>query len=304
MNCDFFRRISEAVGVNGKPPQQIDVTEKEEKGEHFIVRKLDDSCLSDPVINLIYSKVKHMGRNVELLVTLDRISDMWEMNAERDGKRMSILSDIFFQQFENCQMCLKRDIFIHYNMSICIRLAAARVSLNDEFLNEVTLQFSKYTLTDNSDSVDAVLPIEEASRTAIIDPEIDDNVMQQMSKIDNPFLMKGFELYLPMDLCPSMDDVDAKYHDKVETIAWGRCMFRSLESISATAVLPFRKVLENALAKVLDQRYSCASKLVKDILVSEYKLEGHMKLMRCVYMMERGHIMTQFYQQMFNEVCA
>jgi len=37
-------------------------------------------------------------------------------------------------------------------------------------------------------------------------------------------------------------------------------------------------------------------------LVKEYKLEGHLKLMRCVFMMERGHVMTQFYRQMFIEV--
>ncbi|XP_011298263.1 gamma-tubulin complex component 5 [Fopius arisanus] len=78
-------------------------------------------------------------------------------------------------------------------------------------------------------------------------------------------------------------------------------MFRRLEKISPF-VLPFRKVLEGVVDEILDRRYSCATKLVKDILINEYKLENHLRLMRFVFMMERGHVMKRFYQKMFSDI--
>lgn len=180
--------------------------------------------------------------------------------------------------------------------------AALRISLKDEFLNEMMEEFSKYNIPESSDTTDALVAVESEASMREIDIDIDDNINQQMLKMDNPFLMKAFEDYLPVELYPQSDTVDARDQDQVRTIGWGRSIFQTFEKISPTAVLPFRKVLENTLEKVLEQRYSCASKSVKDILVKEYKLEAHLKLMRSVYMMERGHVMTQFYSLMFSEV--
>ncbi|XP_043284016.1 gamma-tubulin complex component 5 isoform X2 [Venturia canescens] len=255
--------ITYQFGISGP----IDTTENYEKGESFAIRELQDDCSVDPVIILLCRKVKHMGRSIDLLVTLDRMADMWKMNAERDSPR---------------------------------------ISLNDEFLNEITREFSKYNIPDSLDTTDALITPFEAKasiqKIQRIDVDIDDNINQQILKMDNPFLMKAFENYLPTELYPQNDTVDAQDQNEVRTIGWGRNIFQTLETISPTAVLPFRKVFENTLEKVLEQRYNCASKLVKDILVKEYKLEAQLKLMRSVYMMERGHIMTQFYNLMFKEI--
>lgn len=67
-------------------------------------------------------------------------------------------------------------------------------------------------------------------------------------------------------------------------------------------ILPFRKILENILAEILVSRYNSASKLVRNIMSEEYKLESQLTLMRSVYMMEAGHIMSKFYQRLFQEV--
>lgn len=64
--------------------EPIDTTDNYEKGESFTIRELDDLCLEDPVINLLCRKVKYMGRSIDLLVTLERMTDMWKMNAGRD----------------------------------------------------------------------------------------------------------------------------------------------------------------------------------------------------------------------------
>ena len=67
-------------------------------------------------------------------------------------------------------------------------------------------------------------------------------------------------------------------------------------------VLPVRKIIQQSLIEILDTRYSNTSKLVKDILIKEYKLEEHLKLMRCIYMMENSHIMNKFIFQFFTQV--
>ena len=68
------------------------------------------------------------------------------------------------------------------------------------------------------------------------------------------------------------------------------------------SILPLRKVFEQSLSRILDFRYISASKLVKEIMIREYKLEDNLKLMRSVYMMERGHVMNKFCNVMFSEV--
>lgn len=67
-------------------------------------------------------------------------------------------------------------------------------------------------------------------------------------------------------------------------------------------ILPLQNILKNTLSEILSLRYSNASKLVKNIMVEEYKLQTHLKLLRSVYMMEAGHVMNKFYQILFYEV--
>jgi len=63
-----------------------------------------------------------------------------------------------------------------------------------------------------------------------------------------------------------------------------------------------QNILEKTLSEILILRYNSASKLVKDIMIDEYKLQTHLKLLRFVYMMEAGHVMNKFYQILFYEV--
>ena len=70
--------------IEGDSVDAYDTTDHSEKGESFAIRELDESCLTDPMMNLLGRKIIHMGRSIELLVTLNRISDMWQMNAERE----------------------------------------------------------------------------------------------------------------------------------------------------------------------------------------------------------------------------
>lgn len=67
-------------------------------------------------------------------------------------------------------------------------------------------------------------------------------------------------------------------------------------------ILPLQNILENTLSEILILRYNSASKLVRNIMVEEYKLQTHLKLLRFVYMMEAGHVMNKFYQILFHEV--
>lgn len=67
-------------------------------------------------------------------------------------------------------------------------------------------------------------------------------------------------------------------------------------------ILPMQNILENTLSEILILRYNSASKLVKNIMIEEYKLQTHLKLLRFVYMMEAGHVMNKFYQILFYEV--
>lgn len=67
-------------------------------------------------------------------------------------------------------------------------------------------------------------------------------------------------------------------------------------------ILPLQNILKNTLSTILNLRYSSASKLVKNIMVEEYKLQTHLKLLRSVYMMEAGHVMNKFHQILFYEV--
>lgn len=63
-----------------------------------------------------------------------------------------------------------------------------------------------------------------------------------------------------------------------------------------------QNILKNTLSEILILRYNSASKLVKNIMIEEYKLQIHLKLLRFVYMMEAGHVLNKFCQILFHEV--
>ncbi|XP_033207216.1 gamma-tubulin complex component 5 [Belonocnema kinseyi] len=226
--------------------------------KRFAVRELDEKCAKDPIMQLLLQKVCQMGRSIELLVTLDRLSDMWDTMNDRN---------VYF-------------------------VTARKVTLNEEFRREVASESSKYNVS--CDTTDIVVPKVQTHFFQIADQSI----LHQASISDNPFLMKAFESYLPIDesRADTVDETDLKSEGNKKTESFVR-----FELIS-NSILPLRKVFENALSRILDFRYISASKLVKEIMIREYKLEENLKLMRSVYMMERGHIMNRFCNQMFSEI--
>lgn len=64
--------------------------EGEQLYKKFKVRKLQEESIKDPVMQLLLKKVCQMGRNIELLVTLDRLSDMWDTMNDQDGKILQL----------------------------------------------------------------------------------------------------------------------------------------------------------------------------------------------------------------------
>ncbi|KAK0171743.1 hypothetical protein PV328_005153 [Microctonus aethiopoides] len=232
----------------------------------------DDDEFHDPIMKKLIRKVRDMGRSIELLVTMDRISELWKSNAEQN---------------------------------------TSQLSLNDEFIAEVIAELSKYG-KNCVDELDANEEFAQDGNESMIDSEtsspnsifsdVEANIRKQVLRINNPFLMKVFQDYLPSMGIAAVDAVDSNSKNNEEICDnWGINIFHKLEKISPF-ILPYREVLERVLEKILDRRYSCASKLVKDILIDEYKLGQHLKLMRSIYMMERGHIMKKFYQHMFQAI--
>lgn len=63
----------------------IRVIEDEEQTEKFTIRLSDNICLTDPIMQFLLHKVQHMGHSIELLVSLDRIADIWKMDNEDNG---------------------------------------------------------------------------------------------------------------------------------------------------------------------------------------------------------------------------
>ncbi|XP_044018386.1 gamma-tubulin complex component 5 isoform X2 [Aphidius gifuensis] len=229
----------------------------------FVTTKCTDKTISDPVLIKLFQKVMDIGRSIEILVTLDRLSDMWKKNTK---------------QFEN-----------------------NRVPLSVEFVTQVLFELKIYSSNNNNDEPDMIEQDEDVDSSSTKSEKLsgnntisdmEENIKQQILRINNPFLMKAFQTYLPPVL--NIDTVDAKSNNKNNNNSTE--IYDKLEKISPY-ILPFRKVLENVLDEILDRRYSCAAKLVKDILVNEYKLEHHLKLMRSIYMMEREHVMKKFFQQ-------
>ncbi|XP_015124068.1 gamma-tubulin complex component 5 [Diachasma alloeum] len=252
--------------------KNFEAQDKEENGSSsslwrikFIMLENEEPETLDPIMKKLFRKVRDMGRSIELLVTLDRISDMWRINSE---------------QFEE------------------------RIPLCEEFTRRVLEGLEKFGGADEIDDVEEVNIIMESDSDVLSEQrftELEENIRQQVLRINNSFLMKVFQKYLPPI---NVDVIDCKGDETTKACresCSGIQIFKRLEKMSRY-VLPFRKVLEEVLDEILDRRYSCAAKLVKDILINEYKLEKHLRLMRSVFMMERGHVMTRFYQMMFSDV--
>lgn len=59
--------------------------ENDEQAGKFTIRLSDNICLKDPIMQFLLQKVQHMGHSIELLVSLDRIADIWRMDNENNG---------------------------------------------------------------------------------------------------------------------------------------------------------------------------------------------------------------------------
>lgn len=59
--------------------------ENGEQNKKFTIRLYDDVCSTDPIMQFLLQKVQHMGHSIELLVSLDRITDIWRIDNENNG---------------------------------------------------------------------------------------------------------------------------------------------------------------------------------------------------------------------------
>ncbi|XP_072754778.1 gamma-tubulin complex component 5 isoform X1 [Anoplolepis gracilipes] len=241
-------------------PENI-LMENVEQNEKFTVRLSDNICWTDPIMQFLLQKVQHMGHSIELLVSLDRITDIWKLDNENNDMR---------------------------------------ISLNVELQNRLFSEISKYS-PEVEETDASVLQIDKLSLQEY-DADIEKNILEQLSISHNPFLMKAMEDYMPCELYKN-DTVDAYMHNthvlktKQDQIY---DLYKKLQKIKYT--LPLQKILENILSEILILHYNSASKLVRNIMVEEYKIQTHLKLLRFVYMMEAGHVMNKFYQILFYEI--
>lgn len=283
--------------------------DKNEQAEKFTIRLSDNICLTDPIIQFLLQKVQYMGHNIELLVSLDRIADIWRMDNEYNG--LWTMTDIFTSFF----------YIVNLYIIICC-IADIKVSLNIELQNKLLLEMSKYS--QSVEETDTALQVDE--RLQKYDVDIEKNIIQQLSTLHNPFLMKVMEDYMPCELYKNdmvdtvhnthnskrkLDQIHNLYKEYVNlqkiinlfpiiyTLEITYIFFR-LQKIKY--ILPMQNILKNTLSEILILRYNSASKLVKNIMIEEYKLQIHLKLLRFVYMMEAGHVLNKFYQILFYEV--
>ncbi|XP_050477296.1 gamma-tubulin complex component 5 isoform X4 [Bombus huntii] len=237
------------------------VSESSTQYETLFLRPLDNICLRDPIMQFLIRKIQHIGQSIELLVSLDRITDIWRINVGGNE--------------------LKR-------------------SLVDEFYAKLEVEISKYSADEQKEEKKVSSSQKKEVTKNEYDEDMEKNIIKQLSEFNNPFLLKALEEYLPSELLKKSDTDDAEV-PQIQNIKMETNIFKRLERES-NYILPFRKILENILAEILISRYNGASKLVKNIMCEEYKLESHLTLMRSVYMMEAGHIMNKFYQRLFHEI--
>ncbi|XP_031830564.1 gamma-tubulin complex component 5 isoform X2 [Nomia melanderi] len=224
----------------------------------FSLRPLDSLCLTDPIMQFLIKKMQRMGQSVELLVSLDRITDIWKINTENETK----------------------------------------MSLVNEFYSKLKLEISKFNMHESQKENSSHQENIETSDKE--DEDVERTIIQQLTEFNNLFFLKALEDYIPSELLQNSEtDVYCSKTKNTETDS--NSLFERLEKTSYY-ILPFRKILKNILAEILVSRYNSASKLVKNIMSEEYKLESHLTLMRSVYMMEAGHIMSKFYQKLFQEI--
>ncbi|XP_012342126.1 gamma-tubulin complex component 5 isoform X2 [Apis florea] len=236
------------------------ILENNAQYETFSLRSLDNICLMDPIMQFLIKKIQYIGQSIELLVSLDRITDIWKIN---------------------------------------IRENELKKSLVDEFYIKLETEISKYSTNEQEKEEISSSQEEEVTKNEY-DKDVERNITKQLTEFNNPFLLKAFEDYLPPELLKT-NNSDNINIPKIQNIKVETNIFKRLEKVS-NYILPFRKILENILADILILRYNGASKLVKNIMSEEYKLELHLMLMRSVYMMEAGHIMNKFYQRLFHEI--
>ncbi|KAL0104636.1 hypothetical protein PUN28_017403 [Cardiocondyla obscurior] len=234
--------------------------DENEETEKFTIRLSDNICLTDPIMQFLLQKVQHMGRSIELLVSLDRIADIWKIDNDE-------YNDI-------------------------------RISLNTELQNKLLSEVSKYNPsveeTDTVSQIDEILPEYDA--------DIEINIIQQLSTLHNPFFMKAMEDYLPCELYKN-DMVDARVHNTRNSKIKESQIHKLYEELRKIKyILPMQTILKNTLSEILILRYNSASKLVKNIMIDEYKLQMHLKQLRYVYMMEAGHVMNKLCQILFHEI--
>ncbi|EZA47650.1 Gamma-tubulin complex component [Ooceraea biroi] len=234
--------------------------ENDEQSEKFIVR-LSNNVSTDPVMQFLLQKVQRMGHSIELLISLDRITDIWRMDGEHND---------------------------------------TRISLNTEFQDKLLSEISKYS--PPSEEIDASTLQTDEILLQEYDADMEKNIVQQLSTSHNPFFMKAMEDYLPCELYKS-DTVDAHTQNTRQPKAKQKQMYHLYKRLQKIKyILPLQNILENTLSEMLSLRYNSASRLVKNIMVEEYKLQTHLQLLRLVYMMEAGHVMNKFYQILFYEI--
>ncbi|XP_076661512.1 gamma-tubulin complex component 5 isoform X1 [Halictus rubicundus] len=233
--------------------------ENNEQYKAFSLRPLNAMCLADPIMQFLIKKMQRMGQSIELLVSLDRITDIWKINSENEIK----------------------------------------MSLTDEFYSKLKMEVSKYSTHELQEEEDSSLQ-ENVETSDKCDEDVERAIIQQLNEFNNLFLLKALEDYIPSELLQnSTIDICCTKDKNAKTDS--DHLFERLEKIS-DYILPFRKILQTILAEILVSRYNSASKLVKNIMSEEYKLESHLTLMRSVYMMEAGHIISKFYQKLFQEI--
>lgn len=62
-----------------------EVAKNKDQCVKFLIRPLDDICLKDNVMHLLITKVQHIGHSIDLLVSLNRITEMWNEKMKSDG---------------------------------------------------------------------------------------------------------------------------------------------------------------------------------------------------------------------------